>query len=118
MTQQEKELLLKDISARLLYGIKVKRKSKQFGEDIVLVDMDNFSYFLEPTDYEHETIQLCRRPMSSMSEEEKEHCAYLLLHMEDWLSYYDYLNSRYLDYRGLIEKDLALEAPEDMYRNK
>jgi hypothetical protein len=28
---------------------------------------------------------------------------------------YDYLNSIHVDYRGLIEKGLALEAPEDMY---
>lgn len=28
----------------------------------------------------------------------------------------DYLNSIYVDYRGLIEKGLALEAPEGMYK--
>ena len=28
----------------------------------------------------------------------------------------DYLNSIHLDYRGLIEKGLALEAPEGMYK--
>jgi hypothetical protein len=27
----------------------------------------------------------------------------------------DWLNERYFDYRGLIEKNLALEAPEGMY---
>lgn len=27
----------------------------------------------------------------------------------------DFLNSHYFDYRGLIEKDLAIEAPEGMY---
>ena len=29
----------------------------------------------------------------------------------------DYLNSIHIDYRGLIEKGLALEAPDDMYTN-
>ena len=29
----------------------------------------------------------------------------------------DFLNARHFDYRGLIEKGLALEAPEGMYKN-
>jgi hypothetical protein len=29
---------------------------------------------------------------------------------------YDWLNSHHFDYRGLIEKGLALEAPKDMYK--
>lgn len=29
---------------------------------------------------------------------------------------YDWLNAHHFDYRGLIEKDLALEASEDMYK--
>ena len=28
----------------------------------------------------------------------------------------DWLNAHHFDYRGLIEKGLALEAPEDMYK--
>ena len=28
----------------------------------------------------------------------------------------DWLNEHHFDYRGLIEKGLALEAPEDMYK--
>lgn len=30
----------------------------------------------------------------------------------------DWLNEHHFDYRGLIEKGLALEAPEDMYKSK
>lgn len=30
----------------------------------------------------------------------------------------DWLNANHFDYRGLIEKGLALEAPEDMYNTK
>ena len=30
----------------------------------------------------------------------------------------DWLNAHHFDYRGLIEKGLALEAPEDMYGKK
>lgn len=31
------------------------------------------------------------------------------------ISVVDWLNSHHFDYRGLIKKDLALEAPEGMY---
>jgi len=30
--------------------------------------------------------------------------------------YLDWLNRHHIDYRGLIEKGLALEAPNDMYK--
>jgi hypothetical protein len=30
----------------------------------------------------------------------------------------DYLNTHHFDYRGLIEKGLALEAPADMYKTE
>lgn len=35
---------------------------------------------------------------------------------ETTLSEIDWLNSNHFDYRGLIEKGLALEAPKDMYK--
>ncbi len=31
--------------------------------------------------------------------------------------YIDWLNTHHFDFRGLIEKGLALEAPNDMYKN-
>jgi hypothetical protein len=73
------------------------------------------------------------RPMSSMTEEEKRHISKMMclrtyddgvVHdmtypvytpyyvMEDCLNY---LRSIHVDYSGLIEKNLALEAPEGMY---
>ena len=33
-----------------------------------------------------------------------------------WYHGVDWLNAHHFDYRGLIEKGLALEAPEDMYK--
>lgn len=82
------------------------------------------------------------RPMSSMTKEEmlclqniiKEKNAYLYENIEkcgykgtpDYLMYeiaynfnskeIDFLNSRHLDYRGLIPMGLALPAPEGMYK--
>ena len=59
------------------------------------------------------------RPMSSMTEEEENKYNSLngyekgiFPHTEEA---FDWLNAHHFDYRGLIEKGLALEAPEDMY---
>lgn len=73
------------------------------------------------------------RPMSSMTEEEKNEIDTLLdiigspsnVPDEDeriidcsyeCITLIDFYDSRYLDYRGFIGKGLALEAPEDMYK--
>lgn len=37
---------------------------------------------------------------------------------EEYITLFDWLNTHYFDYRGLISKGLALEAPEDMYKIK
>ena len=73
------------------------------------------------------------RPMSSMTEEENKQRKELGILLwsdsngkrgfdgfgnisgEDILKAIDWLNAHHFDYRGLIEKGLALEAPKDMY---
>ena len=62
------------------------------------------------------------RPISSMNDEER--LVYLNLthdytnktYKEPTTEIIDWLNEHHFDYRGLIEKGLALEAPEDMYK--
>lgn len=85
------------------------------------------------------TIKPYLRPMSSMTEEEKkEYIEYAGYNIEESVNgrhyeYYlkdlcgtqdnpsvnvsgiDWLNEHHFDYRDLIEKGLALEAPKDMY---
>lgn len=114
MTQEEKQLLLKDLCARLPYGVIVEITSWD-GTVGVSYDMRLDAGLLADLLHSEDDFKPYLRPMSSMTDEEKEHCGDLILHAEDWISYYDYLDSRYLDYRGLIEKGLALEAPENMY---
>ena len=143
MTQEEKQLLLKDLCARLPYGVKVeltKYKQKCLlcgidGEDLYLnIDSDPFSL----GDFD---IKPYLRPMSSMTEEEKKELKsatcpkgtgyfdeqYLICpmsHFGEHISYdfmsdiLDWLNAHHFDYRGLIEKGLALEAPEGMYKTE
>ena len=67
--------------------------------------------------------RLYLRRMSSMTEEEKEKCNGSIICYNEFegnstlfdTEGLDYLNKNMFDYRGLIEKGLALEAPEDMY---
>lgn len=141
MKKEDKELLLKDLSARLPYGVKILHEGWNYEWDdelstverIVGID-DKFIYTKvidthngeEYRDDKH-TISLFDdkiflRPLSSMTEEEKS--AYKdfyplsprdLMPPHIALQMFDWLNARHFDYRGLIEKNLALPAPEGMY---
>jgi hypothetical protein len=67
------------------------------------------------------------RPLSSTTEEERAEfykVGGLMSHKVETDTYvltafspeaYDWLNAHHFDYRGLIEKGLALEAPKEMY---
>ena len=121
MTQEEKQLLFKDLCARLPYGVIVHRYSDNCYSDkcdISIDNVDDFVYFLEYS--EGEEFKPYLRPMGSMTEEEKEELYQKTgFKVDDYilgLSAIDWLNAHYFDYRGLIEKGLALEAPEGMYK--
>ena len=61
------------------------------------------------------------RPMSSMTEDEKE--TYQMFFNEDGLlntsidTYLDWLLEGHFDFRGLISRGLAFEVPENFYNN-
>jgi hypothetical protein len=77
-----------------------------------------------------ETVKPYLRPMSSMTEEEKEEYKTISIwgevreskvHYTDicpTIEGYDWLNAHHFDYRNLIKKGLALQAPEGMYSLK
>ncbi len=113
MTQEDKELLLKDLSARLPYGVMLRIA----GHDVNLTTYNTWIYF-GTTDEAREYIKPYLRPMSSMTKEEWAEYDSLSEACKE-SGYYDvivdWLNSHHLDYRHLIEKGLALEAPKDMY---
>ena len=142
MAQEDKELLLKDLSARLPYGVKCTwfigcidtlNRVDYIGELIDIckvIRTDGYTYWdcyfhnsEDEDDYGYseipiEIVKPYLRPMSSMTEEENleflKTCKYgnaSLLTLET----YDWLNAHHFDYRGLIEKGLALLAPEGMY---
>jgi len=125
------------------YGIIVHRKSDNRDLEFMYADpmesMDHFVHCFE-SQLELDDMKLYLRPMSSMSEDEKIKLKeYLEAEevdcngfgyieggtLEDYvsrLSYslcndvIDWLSARHFDYRGLIEKCLALQAPDGMYK--
>lgn len=152
MTQEDKEILLIDLCARLPYGVKCR----------VFLDIDNYiinesdkysdsqletiNCLSETCTFTHligynfgkfsiEHVKPYLRPMSSMTEEEcdmveeilGDNCIFDFMSNGDIIlkqgqfpqkklaKLYDYYNSIYIDYRGLIPIGLALEAPEGMY---
>ena len=125
MTQEEKQLLLKDLCARQPWGVKVQYNNKVYAIDYVSAEyeevkldiLDNYTVGISD-------IKPYLRPMSSMAEKEKLEVKEYLNSIEGKLIGFkartiwviDYLNSIHVDYRGLIPMGLALEAPKDMYK--
>lgn len=136
MTQEDKELLLKDLCARLPYGVKCCIYN--FGEDIVRIKEDVLwsvqgdniltlkSYVEKGEAYMYHQIRPYLFPLSSMTEEQKREYNTLLTDVptyqyeygdivtviesyDNWRSI-DYLNANHFDYRGLIEDGLAIDA--------
>ena len=114
MTQEEKDLLLKDLSARLPYGAHLFTNSKHHIRLLTIshdIDYDE-QYWINGL-YDVDEIKPYLRPMSSMTEEErKEHNSHRLSKWSTYSEYcvnvIDWLNAHHFDYRGLIEKGLAI----------
>lgn len=131
MRQENKELLLKDLSARLKHGVICQVDDGAAGlNDGKLVEIDvqkeltrfDADFYW---DAHIDEVKPYLRSMSSMTEEEKQefhHVASLQRnYIGDDIFYthwqmYDWLNAHHFDYRGLIPMGLALEAPEWMYK--
>ena len=125
MTKEEKQILLKDLCARLSYGVKVQAN----GEICTLIEIDyeesscgvkHIDRHLSGEDIEKVNPYL--RPMSSMTEEEyleyNETREWKYVdddHYEcfDTLETFDWLNEHHFDYRGLIEKGLAIAVTKE-----
>ena len=119
MTQEDKELLLKDLCARLPHKIKFLRESWNYESDQELSviesleDIDKDGYINNTKVYKVEDIKPYLFPLSSMTEEEKLMYEGLMIGTDNisyMLDVIDWLNSHHFDYRGLIEKGLAIDA--------
>ena len=144
MKAEDKELLIKDLSARLPYGVKVQidLQSNIYPPMICKVCNIEFaeigSSFIGvevlPDSYSEYREFLCKPylfPLSSMTEEQREEFLNIQKDERQILTdalidykygkrdriptiasykHIDWLNTYHFDYRGLIEKDLALDA--------
>ena len=134
MTQEDKDLLIKDLCCRLQHGV-VCSIYREDDFKIGWRDEKLTGYFFDDFSYEFYfgespitvdnilKIKPYLRSMSSMTEEELAEWQFELdMDINGYCipSYpaLDWLNEHRFDYRGLIEKGLALEAPEDMYKEE
>lgn len=136
MTQQERELLLKDLCARLPYGVKVRvliHRNDPTSEEILT--LNGFAGDSEYTLWVHDKERLAKygcsgrgfrvdeikpylRPMSSMTDEERKEYQFIT---ERWMydanysiaDSIDWLNEHHFDYRGLMDKGLAIAVTEE-----
>ena len=127
MTQADKDLLLIDLCSRLPYRPKGVELYGLFDpKDIIIIGYTGIFVETHNDEIPLEKVRLYLRPISSITEEEYEELKNIsgdygfppLSNINDWEPNYvvlDWLNSHFFDYRDLIEKGLALEAPEDMY---
>ena len=125
MTKEDKKLLLKDLCARLPYGVKVHITDEWFYDKIEPYDRRLDCDVIKHIRENQYTVKPYLRPMSSMTEDEQRTLDSMCngVEMVSRLSglkmfdkAFDWLNAHNFDYRGLIEKGLALEAPEGMYK--
>lgn len=129
MTQEDKELLLKDLCTRLPYGVMCFAIDYEYGNIGKLWCIEPFEDLFPPITVQYpkgytiakfcSEVKPYLRPMSSMTGEEKAYKEFYFKWDDytDW-DYVDWLNKHHFDYRGLIEKGLALEAYEGMYNTK
>ena len=110
MEKEERDLLLRDLCARLPYGVNMKTCHCKLTETLKtymdinhLIDIGWLPYL---------------RPLSSMTDSEKEYY-YGLTEMKCTLGYaidkVRFCLEHHLDMNNLIPKGLALEAPKNMY---
>lgn len=156
-SEKEKQLLFKDLCARLPYKVRCKCVSglgggetekgvlKYVGNCYVVISnyyegVPLHSGFVNNVFYPIENIKPYLRPLSSMTEEEfqklRSICPHSMINktnvtgwfvgingsdygrisrVDEISEFIDWLNAHHFDYRSLIKKGLALEAPEGMY---
>lgn len=124
MTQYEKELLLKDLCGRLPYGVVVQVDylvhDEMFLPDaendrIINIDVDTEKLITNDwSEYHIDEVMPYLFPLSSMTNEQSvEYTKTLIINDLFCLETpetYDWFDKNHFDYRGLIEKGLAVDC--------
>ena len=132
MTQNEKELLLKDLCARVPYGVKYMRYSWDYDTDQELPVIetlecaDKDGYINHRRVYTVDDIKPYLFPLSSMTEEQIQEYTYIVnyissddtenwvegefIYVEQFTQLMHFYHINHLDYMGLIPMGLAIDA--------
>ena len=125
MTQEDKKLLLEDLCARLPYGVKVRCDFGLDGEITEISRTKNNLYYCKYLDCKEgycyiESLKPYLFPLSSMTDKQydqlyidsrvKNDSIDILDALANDMDAIDWLNKNHFDYRGLIEKGLAIDA--------
>lgn len=122
MTQEDKELIFKELCARLPYHVKCKIWLKDGTTEEGLLDLQhNYGNVLQDAFYYNKIkdIKPYLFPLSSMTEEEKEEYCQLQQRViynskgvvnEDITKYINWCYKKHLDINNLIPMELAIDA--------
>ena len=120
MTQEHKEILLRDLCGRLPYGVKVLFENKVFSVDYISAIYEEIHLDI-PDNYtvDISDIKPYLFPMSSMTDGEKEEYCQLQQRViynskgpvsEDVAKYINWCHKKHLDINNLIPIGLAIDA--------
>ena len=135
MTPKEKQLLLQDLCARIPHRTFVCLNPGAYNKPEICaltgVHGEQIHLDVDTDPFRINNIKPYLRSMSSMTEEEKKefqacHCIYelhpdfqpMMCNLANELNMFDWLLAHHFDFRGLIDKGLALEAPAGMYKTE
>lgn len=117
MTQEDRQILLKDLSSRLPYGVRYrrfawddKREEKCISAKIYSISPDGYvrNYHEDESDY-IDNVRPYLFPLSSITKKTLEELS-AYIDIKNAYVAVEFFNSHHIDYRGLIEKGLAIDA--------
>lgn len=128
MTQEDKQLLFKDLCARLPYGVTCHANEINLDGDLLFINKvyKTVALYNDKAIGKFDTcpiddVKPYLRPMSLMTEEELHEYNMHLFGITtgvDAMNFMIWIYQHHLDILHLIEKGLALEASEEMYKIK
>lgn len=112
MTQEDKQLLLKDLCERVPYGVKINENTQG---DFTVIGLTTERVFTTcetegcHNDFPIECVKPYLFPLSSITKKRLEELSEYIDIKNAYVAV-ELLNSHHIDYRGLIEKGLAIDA--------
>ena len=106
---QDKELLLKDLCARLPYGVKA-RVYNHWSDDVQdeTITIENLHQLIKT--FSIEDIKPYLFSLSSMTDEQKDDMIKSSCGIGSDKNVFDWYNKNHFDYRNLINKNLAIDC--------